>query len=303
MPPEEKPKALPTQAENTSTTQTVGEEHKIKSLRSYQGDVEEIVSKNNYSASSIMLAEQRKRDGVLIDFSEPKNVEARNKFYIIIGSLLLALGAITIIAVYYNRSKQEVVVRQQNYALVAFSKETSLNLASSTREELIRNISLEKLNFNLPINSILYINTRDNTGNPANINDFLALVAPQMPASLLRSFENKYMLGVYSFDTNEVFLILTTNDFASSFSGMLKWENTMVSDIGRVFGIKVNFESSTPTFTDEALKNKDLRVLKDANNKKILLYSFVDKNTLIITTTENIFSAVLGKYLVGNQAR
>ncbi len=137
----------------------------------------------------------------------------------------------------------------------------------------------------------------------ASISEVLGLLAPRMPASLVRAFENKYMLGVYSFDTNEPFIILTTNDFPVAYSGMLKWEKDMVADIGKIFNISVVNSEPPLAFTDEALKNRDLRVLKDNENKTILLYSFIDKNTLVITSNENIFNAIIGKYFVSQQNR
>ena len=69
----------------------------------------------------------------------------------------------------------------------------------------------------------------------------------------------------------------------------------MTNDIGAWFGV---FGTSTPKFQDEELRNKDLRVFKNENGNTILLYSFLDKDTLLITGNENIFSAILGKYLI-----
>jgi hypothetical protein len=111
------------------------------------------------------------------------------------------------------------------------------------------------------------------------------------------------MLGIYSFDTNEPFIILTTNDFANSFSGMLRWEKDMVSDFEKIFLISQKIGSTTVEFVDEALRNKDLRILQNENKKTILLYSFVDKNTIVITTNESIFTAIVNKYNVSKQIR
>ena len=123
-----------------------------------------------------------------------------------------------------------------------------------------------------------------------------------MPPSLLRSFEEKYMLGVYSFDTNEFFIILKTSDFATSFAGMLKWEADLQKDIGVLFDIEQNASTTINIFVDRSLKNKDLRILKDSVGNTLLLYSFVDKNTLIITKNETVFGAILPKYLIQKAA-
>ncbi len=143
----------------------------------------------------------------------------------------------------------------------------------------------------------------DASGTPATSDALLELLAPRMSPSLVRSFDAPYMLGVYSFDRNAPFIILGTTDYATSYAGMLGWETDAVSDVGSLFNISPEtFASSTPVFQDEAFRNEDLRVLKDGNGNTILLYSFLDKNTLLITSNENIFTAILGKYLIQKAA-
>jgi hypothetical protein len=49
--------------------------------------------------------------------------------------------------------------------------------------------------------------------------------------------------------------------------------------------------TSTPpvlaeTFSDTILHNKDARVVKDENGKIIFLYSFINSETIVITTNE-----------------
>ncbi len=275
----------------------------MKSLRTYQGDVEEAVTKNNYSSSSIFLAEQKRRDQTLINPEQLENKKTKNKFFLLIGGVLLLLGIITVTSVYYIKSKEQVALEKQTKALISFSQEKDVLTANLTRDKLIANIISEKQSFSLPVNSVLYINTTIGSSTPADISLILSILTPNMPPFLERSFDSQYMLGIYSFDTNEPFIILTTSDFASSFAGMLKWEENMSFDLGKLFSIQQNTSTTTRIFTDQSLKNKDLRVLQDVSGKTVLLYSFIDKNTLLITTNENIFSAILGKYLVGKQVR
>ncbi|MFA5888710.1 MAG: hypothetical protein WCW47_00995 [Candidatus Paceibacterota bacterium] len=275
----------------------------IKSLRTYQGDVEEAVQKNHYSASSILAAEQNRRDQTSSELEMPDDSSARNKFFIILGSIMLLLGIITFVSIFYLKSKDEVVTQQKTKALISFSEEKLEPVLASTRERISSDILSEKKSFNLPVNSVLYINTVNASSTPAKIEDVLLLIAPQIPTALARSFDGEYMLGIYSFDTNEPFIILTTNDFANSFGGMLKWEKYMVSDLGKIFSIPQGTTLSNKGFIDKTLKNKDLRILQNENGKTMLLYSFIDKETLVITTNENILNALIGKYNISKQVR
>ena len=288
---------------NTEQTSEQTTKNQIKSLRTYQGDVEEAVLKNNYSASSILVAEQQRKKGGLLDLGTPDNSAARNKFFILVGSILLLLGIVTVSAMFYIRSKDEVIIQKNTKTLIGFSEEKLMSMSNITREKLVNDILVEKKSLDLPVNSVLYINTANASGTPVLAQDVLMLIAPQMSPALLRSFDGEYMLGIYSFDTNEPFIILTTGDFANSFSGMLKWEKGMISDFEKLFSLSQNTSSTTRQFKDATARNKDFRVLQNENKKTILLYSFIDKNTLVITTNENILNAIIGKYNISKQIR
>lgn len=275
----------------------------IKSLRTYQGDVEELMAKNNYSATTVLVAEQKRRLAVPRAQAAPVNLESRNKFFTILGITLLFLGVATVGVVYFIKSMDQTVVIQQTKAILPFSTEKSFNIASSSRENLLTFILQEKASVQLPVNSVMFLNILINETDEAGAEKLLSLLGPNMPASLSRSFEDTYMVGIFSYDTNEPFIILTTKDYANSFSGMLKWEKDMSTDLGRLFDITQNTSSTTPVFTDEALRNKDLRILKDENRKTILMYSFIDKNTLVITKNESIFNAILAKYTTSKNTR
>lgn len=273
----------------------------IKSLRTYAGDVEEALGQGKSSAATIMIAEQKRRENSPVLSQRPVNLEFRNKTFIMVGMSLLVLGLIVVGSVYYLSSSQKTTTEKNTKAVIAYTTEHKLDVASSSRDQIINKIISEKSGFKQAPNSVLYINTL--SGNSElPVENLLALIAPRMPSSLARAFEDKYMVGIYSFDTNEPFIILTTKDYPSAYSGMLKWEKDMATDLGKIFQISPANQIQL-TFADEALKNKDLRIMQNADKKTILLYSFIDKNTLIITTNENIFSAILGKYLINKQIR
>lgn len=273
-----------------------------KSLRTYQGDVEDAISKNNYSSKDIFLAEQEKRvDGTSANpFIKPT---VKNNLVMVLAFILLILGVVVIGFVYYMKSSEEIVVAQRTKQIISFSEEKAISIATTTREKFIGELVEEKVTLNLPVNSILYLNTVDGREEPAQTEAMLSLLAPRMPNSLARSFSNKYMLGVFSFDTNEPFILLKTDDYGLSFSGMLKWEKDAAIDLGRLFGFSQNASSSAAVFVDEERRNKDLRVLRDGQGKILLLYSFIDQETLLITKNENIFNAILSKYLISQQEK
>lgn len=276
----------------------------IKALRTYAGDVEEALGKTKSSAATIMLAEEKRREEKpeLAPIRRSQSSET-NRLYLVLGSLMLFAAVAAVGGVYYYKSNQKIAIQEQSKALVNFNKESKIIVASSTRDQLLQKIVFEKDGFKMPVNSVLYINTSDTSGNPVSAGNVLEILSSRIPADLSRSFDSKYMFGVYSFDTNAAFLILKTSDYQVAYAGMLKWEKDLINDIGRIFATPQNMLGTENTFTDEAYKNKDLRVLRDQNGKAVLLYTFVDRSTIIITTDENVLSAILGKYSISQEAK
>ena len=88
---------------------------------------------------------------------------------------------------------------------------------------------------------------------------------------------------------------------------MLSWEQNLLSDIGPLFGISVrDILGKAASTTSEALqntlavkdviiKNKDVRAIFDPKKEIIFLYSFIDKETLVLTTSEDTLRFLIGK--------
>ena len=115
------------------------------------------------------------------------------------------------------------------------------------------------------------------------------------------------MAGVHSFDGNHPFLVLKTGFYENAFAGMLEWERYMKDDLAPLFGpaktkipsgqiVADTVQEPELVFVDSVIKNKDTRILRGKNGKTELLYSFVDKNTIIITTNEHTLEEVFVRH-------
>lgn len=275
----------------------------IKSLRTFQGDVQEAISKNNFSTTTILVKEQVRKIENPVETAEVLGKSnARNKTFIIFGVAFIVLGLLSVAVLYYIKSNEEVIIEKQTKAIIAFTEESAVNMTNINRKEIFDKILENKNRNGLVVNSVIFINTLLND-KQISTDELLSVIAPSMLPSLTRSFDKEYMLGVYSYDTNEPFIILTVEDFSLSYPGMLKWEEAMANDLGEIF----NYSSSTTTaprlFVDKVIKNRDIRALEDSAGNPILLYSFVDRKTLVITKNENMLSAIVGKLIISKQVK
>lgn len=276
----------------------------IKALRTYAGDVEEALNKTKSSAATIMLAEEKRRE------ERPEMAPARrevsterNRLYLVLGVVMLFLAISVVGTVYYLRSNQKIQVTEQAKALVSFSQESKILIASSTRDSLIQRILSERSSFTMPANSVLYINTSDAGGDPVPAEMFLTRISPHIPGDLARAFDGKYMFGMLSYDTNASFMIFKTSSYDIAYSGMLRWEKGMIEDLGRIFSLPENMIGTETPFVDEEYNNRDLRVLRSSDGQQVLLYTFLDKNTVIITVNNNDLKAIIEKYTLTLQTK
>ena len=76
---------------------------------------------------------------------------------------------------------------------------------------------------------------------------------------------------------------------------MLKWETKMTTDLAPIFNL--NLSSTTATFTDQVIINKDVRAITAPDGTIVFLYGFLDNNTLVITTDPQTFQDINSRYV------
>ena len=76
---------------------------------------------------------------------------------------------------------------------------------------------------------------------------------------------------------------------------MLSWEPTMPSDVSAFFQIQPA-QWSEGSFHDKLIKNKNVREFTDNSGNVLLLYSFIDNNTLVIAQSEAALGEIITRF-------
>ncbi len=258
--------------------------------------------------------------------SAPVNHEARNKGILITLSaffILLGIGAVGMFYMFQKNTPLPVAKESRNKTLVAYNKASAITVDTATEDELFETINRQRRDNVLSNNETFYVSlvltATDDSLQPISSPAFFALFKQNAPASLIRAFGSKMMFGFYKTTQNEPFLLIQVESFDNAYAGMLEWEKLMNADIGALFTNRTlsitevipPTGSSTATtttqrtlnadianagaFEDETIKNKDIRILRTKQGDTILLYSFIDKNTLIITSSTEVLSTMVNK--------
>ncbi len=135
----------------------------------------------------------------------------------------------------------------------------------------------------------LYL-TRDSGQTVVPPNEVMDFLAPIAPGTFTRSVTN---VSFGSLD-NRPFIILRVNNFDNAFSGMLAWEQTMSSDLAPLFGpavtesLDAQARTSSQTrgafFKDIVASNLSSRLLVNERGEDRIIYTFLDRQTILITT-------------------
>lgn len=276
----------------------------LKSLRTFQGDVQEHIDTKKETIATIALAEQKKK----IEHNEPTYTErpsgsSHAGLFIAIGIICFIGGGIIFGGLYFlNSQKEAPITLQTEQALIPYTQKKDIQLASITPPMIIEALTVEKNSFAPEVNNVLYTSFSQGTSSVSSTL-LMQAIAPSAGDALRRNI-SEVMMGIYSYDTNEIFFLLRPDDFGIAYAEMLNWESGLGGDMAPFFPeLQAHLSTNPSVFTDETYKNKDVRVIRNTLGNVVLLYGFIDRNTLVITANERIFEAILNKYNQSKLAR
>ncbi|MDE2213088.1 MAG: hypothetical protein KGJ34_00955 [Patescibacteria group bacterium] len=290
----------------------------IPAIETYKSDIEETVRGKNISLVEIAAAQAR-RGGSLGPAEEevPQGTSRKRLLQIGVGGLLL-LGAVVAIAAALSRGSALPPAQSPSAPYIYVDGTQTVPVPEgSTRSEIMTELEADRQNTNIALGLIsrLYLVAPATTTNagavPLSTSDFFSLMAPNADPSLVRSLDPTFLLGVHSFDGNQAFLIFTTNSYDQAYAGMLSWEDTMQTDLSPLFDrtppIHIPEEGNTAAeaiaapqllqspFSDLVVDNEDARVIQDSSGDILLLWTFVDRQTLVITTNQYTLQEIISR--------
>lgn len=301
----------------------------LKPIRTYQGDVEEILKKENVSLSTIAIAEQNKepeREAPVLFTQQPEKpkvlhvetpLQERGGFHRTqvnwkrLGLLLAAGAGIGLLMwggfVFITRERPP---ETEPVRLPLPKDDTPVGAVSfsgtETRTAVQKAIRDRAKSVVLPLNETGVFPVT-HSGAPMDPLNFLSLLRSSASGTLIRALGNEMVFGVHNFQGNQLFLVIPVLSFDHAFDGMIAWEKQLLQDVGPLFGIKpedLQMASASTTaellqrriaIKDVIIKNKDARAAFDTEGKIVFLYAFPDKQTLIMTSNEETFKILLNK--------
>ena len=314
---------LDEQSLQSATTSQQKPDDELKPIKTFQSDVEELLRKQQISKATIAISESEKR--VRIEEQAPQNISSPSfsdsKIFKISGDIplsskwniglitlavigVLVIGGISAGVFFYFRGNGKQEISEPNTTIpqgVAIAIDSM-----ESKEGAIKTIWSQVRGLSVPQNELRVIPIKlDNVA--ITTLELFEKIEASAPAPLERALGTMPTLGIHGFRGGKPFLLFSVSSYDHAFDGMLSWEQNLLSDIGPLFGISVrDILGKAASTTSEALqntlavkdviiKNKDVRAIFDPKKEIIFLYSFIDKETLVLTTSEDTLRFLIGK--------
>ncbi|MCR4334409.1 MAG: hypothetical protein NUV47_01595 [Patescibacteria group bacterium] len=263
-------------------------------LRTYESDVADTIKSKNVSVTKIAIAEKIKKEKNDLTSPIPPSPLLKNISLFFISLILVVSGLYAIYEFYYVPKSKVIVI---NKTVVP-----NIIVSDIDKEVTIETINSETNNLSIPENSIANLYITKGEGDAKKLisaQEFLSLLQTDAPDQYVRTLEPDFMFGIHSFNGNNPFIIFKTNLYQSAFAGMLKWEATLANDLSVIFSTTAqptpDILATSKPFIDLVIKNKDVRALTNQYDRITLLYTFLDKETLLITTNEFTLKEILNR--------
>jgi len=311
------------------------EPSEVQALQTYRSDIESVVEDKNISVVNIAAAEAERRGEEGLPQPASTDKSRSLSVAMILGGALLIAAAVALIAFFFMRPTSVAGPTTPQAPFMTVDSSTLVTIEEgATRETLMTQLQAARVNARVSLGLIEWVYvarpaiTLGEAPQELSAADLVSLVSPNAPAGLMRTLEPTYLLGVHSFDENQPFLILQVDSYGTAYAGMLEWERTMRGDLSPLFSRSPSprlvapepppvFETATSTasstgsttpqavpieipfiqtgFVDKIVENRDTRaVLNDAGDL-LLLWTFLGRNSIVITTNEYTLREVVSR--------
>lgn len=282
-----------------------------KTIRTFSSDMAKAVRENEMTVIKIAMAEKDRLEQEEILAKSKGTRFSRTMFFV--GGIIL-IGSALFGSYYFANLKKEkeiLIVKEKPRigTFIVYDNAISIDVSNvNGLMNLVSAIHSKKQEEKSGSNAI-FLSKKTSTGGDEIMNkdEFLSILKATAPLSLTRSMSKEFLFGKYVENSQNIdstaFLIFGINDYNLSYASMLDWEKSIFSDLFILFDIHLS-DSDTALFErdwkDVVVNNKDSRVLYGVDGEGILYYSFVNKNTLVITENIEVLKRIINAILIKN---
>jgi hypothetical protein len=290
----------------------------VTAVHTFKQDLQHVVRDNKISVIRAASLEQEKMRPGPIESNFPPAPKRSYVGIILFAIILLLLGLTAVFGVLFVMNQRSSALPAQPSTSIVFAEQTvSYPVDGKSPSTVKSELALARSGGSSSLGSITQIvptmqsGDLDANGNPAvrplTLTEFFKAIGANPPADLLRALGDTYFFGIHTVDKNAPVLVIPVTSYDRAFAGMLSWESTINSDLAPIFTqVPMNTVDATGipaarTFTDEVMRNYDVRELKDDSGVVELYYSFPTRDILVIAESPYTFTEILSRLQAGRK--
>lgn len=254
----------------------------VESIHTLSSDLARALYQKKGTVVKLAIAEEEKRR-MLEEGSAPYS---KQNVFFIVASVALVIAGIGLLAFFFIKANPKGVEVQSEATLPTFvftDGNITVPLQGKTADEARQAIggAFTALELSETVVGIYPMNGAA----LLSLSLFVDGITAPIPTEVATHFIQTFMLGGYrTSDTVVPFLILKTVSEQDARNAMMIWEPTLYETFAKITSTAIDQSLIAEPFGNAIIRNKDARVLRDANGEIVLLYTFIDKQTLLIAT-------------------
>ncbi|MES2994509.1 MAG: hypothetical protein V4681_00515 [Patescibacteria group bacterium] len=292
-------------------------EEKPSPIHTYKSDFADHIDARGASSFSVLAAQQDAKRTVL-----PSAPKKRSVIFAVSGILLIVLGGVGVAtaAWYVMRLNTLPPSGLVVPSLVFADEQVKLQGSGNDLIQQIADLANEPLPEGNVIITYLSESTTTSKGEvrevPLSGGTLIAAMKLPAPDILLRNIAPFSTVGILAAGgETRPFFIFRVTSYERTFAGMLAWEVSMDRDLAVLYpargagnllpATQAPIGTSTPQavepvrantqFEDAIVQSHDVRVLRDTAGNTLMLYGYVDKETLVLARDEAAYTQLLSR--------
>jgi len=259
---------------------------KNKNVETYVADMARVVDGQEgiYIKKIIEDQEKNKEKNTSLSISNIKN-----KIFILVGLFLIfaSIGALG----YMEFSKKKIFrvnVIQELTPIIYLDNSVFKEVADLSKEQIFQSMANEIFSSEVKQGGVLGIYLTENKKN-IGLRNFLTIISANVDQKEMSFVDDNFLIGAANLDKKYQFILLKVRSFSDVFDVMHSWEDKMFYDLHSFFNIDLSSTTNylvTKDFEDAIVQNKNARILKDSEEKIVLMYIFINETSLIITNSD-----------------
>lgn len=214
------------------------------------------------------------------------------RWIILFGIVVIGFALALFASMHFNifeKKKTIEIIPAVSPTIIEISQKIEIPLGNT--KEVFLNTLTSKIG-EAPSGLIQFYPTISNETNirSATSREIFSFLKTHLDTKTFRALDETLMIGSVTTNKNEPFIMMRTNNFDTLFAGMLSWETYIITDFSPLFGTP---PKTTIRFTDAIRNNSATRILYDDTKNEILLYSFINQNTVVITTSSEALTKII----------